>query len=54
VGFRVPPDADLIRLALEYRRAPGTTRLEADLWLGPVRLEFDKDEAAGGEEAGRR
>lgn len=40
-AFRVPAGVELVRLALEYRRVPGTTRTEADLWLRQVTLAFD-------------
>ncbi len=39
--FRVPAGVELVRLGLEYRREPGTTRTETDLWLRQVALAWD-------------
>jgi hypothetical protein len=43
VSFRVPPGAELVRLSLEYRRPHGSTRMEGDLWLRQLRVEFDQE-----------
>ncbi len=40
-AFRVPAGVELVRLALEYRREPGRTRAETDLWLRQVNLAFE-------------
>ncbi len=44
--FRVPAGVEMVRLALEYRREPGTTRTETDLWLRQVTLAFDGSSGA--------
>lgn len=38
--FTTPPDMGLGRLALSYRRALGTTRIEGSVWLRQVSLDF--------------
>jgi hypothetical protein len=38
--FTTPPDKGLARLALSYRRASGTTRIEGSVWLRTVSLDF--------------
>jgi tetratricopeptide (TPR) repeat protein len=40
LAFRTPPGCSLLRLALEYRREPGTVRIEGDLELRSARLEL--------------
>jgi tetratricopeptide (TPR) repeat protein len=39
LGFVSPAGCRLLRLALAYQRAPGTTRIEGDVVLGDVRLD---------------
>lgn len=41
IRFTVPPHVHLARLALGYRRTPGTRRMEGRVTLAGVRLEFD-------------
>jgi len=36
LGFVAPADVGGVRLVLEYRRAPGTTRIEGTLWLRQI------------------
>jgi tetratricopeptide (TPR) repeat protein len=40
--FTVPPDVRLARLALVYRPAPGSTRIEGRVSLAVISLEFDR------------
>jgi hypothetical protein len=40
LDFTTPPNMSLGRLALAYRRALGTTRIEGSLWLQKVSLDF--------------
>jgi len=42
VRFTVPPGVPLARLALSYRRAPGTMRIEGRVALESASLEFDR------------
>jgi hypothetical protein len=42
VRFAVPPGVRLARLALSYRRTPGTTRIEGRVALESAALEFDR------------
>ncbi|HUJ21653.1 MAG TPA: hypothetical protein VLX58_09045 [Bryobacteraceae bacterium] len=42
VRFTAPPEARLSRLALIYRRTPGTTRIEGRISLASASLEFDR------------
>ena len=42
VRFTVPPGVPLARLALSYRRTPGTTRIEGRVALESASLEFDR------------
>ena len=42
VRFTVPPGVPLARLALSYRRTPGTTRIEGRVTLESASLEFDR------------
>jgi hypothetical protein len=42
VRFTVPPGVQLARLALSYRRTPGTTRIEGRVALESAALEFDR------------
>ena len=42
VRFAVPPGVPLARLALSYRRTPGTTRIEGRVALDSASLEFDQ------------
>ena len=42
VSFTSPPDAALCRLALSYRRAPGTTRMQGAVSLRNIRLESER------------
>jgi hypothetical protein len=39
LSFVAPGDARAVRLVLEYRRAPGTTRFEGALWLRQISAE---------------
>jgi tetratricopeptide (TPR) repeat protein len=41
VRFTVPPAVSLVRLALGYRRTPGTMRIEGRVTLSAVSLRFD-------------
>ena len=38
--FTTPPEVSTVRLALSYRRALGTTRIEGSIWLRKVILNF--------------
>lgn len=40
LDFTTPPNASSVPLALSYRRALGTTRIEGSLWLRKVSLNF--------------
>ena len=40
VDFTAPPDAPILRLVLAYKRAPGTVRINGEVWLRNLRLEF--------------
>jgi hypothetical protein len=42
VRFTVPADVPLARLALVYRRAPGSKRIEGRVSLAAVSLGFDR------------
>ena len=42
VRFAVPPGVPLARLALSYRRTPGTTRIEGRVALDSASLVFDQ------------
>jgi tetratricopeptide (TPR) repeat protein len=42
VRFRAPAGASLVRLALAYRREPGTTRIEGRVAVAAASLEFDR------------
>jgi hypothetical protein len=42
VRFTVPPGVQLARLALSYRRTPGTARIEGRVALESAALEFDR------------
>lgn len=42
VHFRIPADVRLVRLALAYRRTPGTVRIEGRVAVSDLALEFDR------------